>query len=161
MKEPKLTIELVPETAWGSNLRLVLSVKDWDVLRRACYEKAGFVCEICGGKGSNHSVEAHEVWEYNDKTHVQKLLRLIALCPSCHEVKHFGRAEAIGNRPRALMNLMQVNNWSRAYAESYIAQVYELWNARSNFMWTLDTSVIGNLKLQKELPYDKTATVAT
>ena len=28
-----------------------LSKKDWDKLRKACYESAGHKCEICGGVG--------------------------------------------------------------------------------------------------------------
>ena len=36
----KLTIELVPRTAWFSNVRSMVSREDWDVLRKECYAQA-------------------------------------------------------------------------------------------------------------------------
>lgn len=42
----KLTIELVPSTAWYSNVRSNVTQAEWDVLRKECYKKAGYVCEI-------------------------------------------------------------------------------------------------------------------
>ena len=55
--EPKLTIELVPKGQWGTNLRSRLPKAEWDRLRKAQYQAAGYVCEICGGEGPSHPVE--------------------------------------------------------------------------------------------------------
>ena len=74
-----LTVELVPRGQWGANLRSELPKKDWDRLRREQYKKAGYVCEICGGKGSRHPVECHEIWHYDEDTNTQRLDGLIAL----------------------------------------------------------------------------------
>jgi hypothetical protein len=52
--------------------------------------QAGHRCELCGGVGGSnrgHTIECHEVWDYDDRTWVQRLVRLTALCPACHEVK--------------------------------------------------------------------------
>lgn len=89
----KLTIELVPSTSWFSNLRSLLSSEEWDKIRRGCYKNANYKCEICSGVGPKHPVECHETWEYDEKQGIQKLIGLIALCPSCHEVKHVGLEE--------------------------------------------------------------------
>ena len=146
----RLTIELVPEPMWGFNLRSELTQCEWDLLRRDQYKRAGYVCEICGGKGDKHPVECHEVWRYDDLKNVQKLSRLIALCPSCHEVKHFGRARIMGNSKRAMAHLCTVNDMSMQTAENYILNQYALWRKRSQKKWTLDISYIHNkLKLLK------------
>lgn len=134
----KLTVELVPATSWGDNLRSRLSTQDWDKLRKEQYRKAGYVCEICGGKGPKHPVECHEVWSYDDERHVQKLERLIALCPNCHKVKHLGFAFATGKGPAAVRHLMTVNGWGRAEANRYVEAAFELHSKRSAFPWTLD-----------------------
>ncbi len=63
----QLTVELVPRTCWFSNLRSELSKEEWDRLRRPVFERAGNRCEVCGGKGTQHPVECHEVWEYDDE----------------------------------------------------------------------------------------------
>jgi 5-methylcytosine-specific restriction endonuclease McrA len=88
-----LTIELVPKTSWCKNLRNELTQEDWDVLRKEAYRRAGYECEICGGRGEKWPVECHERWEYDDAANVQSLSGLVALCPKCHRVKHIGRVE--------------------------------------------------------------------
>ena len=135
-----LTVELVPKGQWGTNLRSELPRKDWDRLRKDCYAKAGYICEICGGKGRKHPVECHEIWHYDDETKVQRLDGLIALCPSCHQVKHIGRTMAIGKGEQAVKHLMKVNGWSRQDVELYLEEVFETWSRRSHKKWTLNLS---------------------
>lgn len=87
-----LTVELVPKTCWFSNVRENVPRSTWDKLRKATYAAANYHCEVCGEQGSRHPVECHEIWRYHSKRFVQKLFGLVALCPACHEVKHFGLA---------------------------------------------------------------------
>lgn len=138
----RLTIELVPSTCWWSNVRTLVAPGVWERLRRATAHAAGHRCEICGGRGRRHPVECHEVWEYDDTRMVQRLERLIALCPSCHEVKHFGLAETRGRRGAALVHLARVNGWSAADAETYVEAAFEQWASRSRREWILDCTVL-------------------
>jgi hypothetical protein len=135
-----LTVELVPSTAWGKNLRSELAPKDWDKLRKQTYADAGHHCEVCGGQGRNHPVECHEIWQYDDRKRIQKLIRLIALCPDCHQVKHFGLAQIQGKEKQALAHLMKVNGWTEREAREHIRDAARLWNERSENEWTLDLS---------------------
>lgn len=135
-----LTLDLVPSTTWYDNLRSRLRPSEWDRLRKATYAAAGHRCEVCGGKGRHHPVECHERWEYDDDAHVQRLVGLIALCPACHEVKHFGRSQAVGRGAAAFAHLMRVNHWTETQAVDHIAESFALWERRSNIEWTLDTS---------------------
>ena len=50
--EPKLTVELVPKTAWGGNLRQRLPKREWDRLRHLAYDQAGHRCEVCPGNST-------------------------------------------------------------------------------------------------------------
>jgi len=81
----KLTIELVPSTAWYSNVRSNVSKEVWDIIRKKSYAKANYKCEVCGDVGTNqgvgHKVECHEIWHYDDDSHTQTLTGLISLCP--------------------------------------------------------------------------------
>lgn len=63
----------------------------WDRARRSCYQRAGYVCEICDNVGPNHPVECHEHWEW-EPTGIQRLTKLIALCPMCHHAVHIGHS---------------------------------------------------------------------
>lgn len=141
----KLTIELVPESCWYSNVRSEVSKEEWDYLRKDCYKKANYCCEICGGKGDKWPVECHEIWNYDDKKKIQKLERLIALCPNCHKVKHIGLTTMNGELDLAIRHLMIVNKISEKEANSIIKKSFSIWKKRNQFDWSLDISYLDKL----------------
>ena len=147
--EPRLTIELVPATCL-KNLRNVLPRKQWDTLRRRTYREAGGRCEICGGQGSRHPVECHEVWEYDDRHHVQRLLRLVALCPACHAVKHMGFSGTIGRLDEALAHLVAVNSWPAERAVAYTKAAFAQRLERSQHDWVLDLDALRDYGLDPD-----------
>jgi hypothetical protein len=138
----KLTIELVPSSSWFNNVRSAVSAKEWDKIRKQVYSEAWHICQICGGVGPNHPVEAHEIWEYDDKKSIQKLTGMIALCQHCHMVKHMGFATVSGKRAVAVNQFIDVNNLKRDKAEELIKEAFELWNKRSKKKWTVDLSYL-------------------
>jgi len=140
----KLTIELVPSTAWYSNVRSNVSQAEWDVLRKECYKKAGYKCEVCSGKGPKHPVECHEIWEYDDEAFTQTLGGLIALCPDCHEVKHIGLAGIKGRQSQAIAHLAKVNGITLEEANIYVEASFETWSKRSQKDWKLDITILEN-----------------
>jgi hypothetical protein len=139
---PRLTIELVPRTCWFSNVRDQVSRADWDRIRRQVYERAGKCCEVCTGRGRRHPVECHEVWEYDETAQVQRLVRMIALCPACHEVKHIGLAGLKGRGEQASAHLAKVNGWTPQATARYIDQAFAIWEERSGRTWSLDVSAL-------------------
>ena len=136
----RLTVELVPSTVWGSNVRSRVRPSVWDRLRRAAYASAGHRCECCQATGR---LEAHEVWAYDDASHVQRLVRLLALCPRCHQVKHYGRTMNTRRGADALAQLCQVNGWTKAQALAHVGEAFAVWRRRSAAPWTVDLSVLG------------------
>jgi len=134
----RLAIELIPSTCWYSNVRSNVRPSTWDRLQRSTFQAAGYVCEICGGVGAKHPVEAHEIWQYDDHRLIQRLERLIALCPRCHEVKHIGLAIETGNAQRTLAWLCSVNAISPPEGLAYIKRAFQIHQIRSRFPWQLD-----------------------
>jgi hypothetical protein len=143
----KLLVELVPQSTWGWNLRSELRPSEWDRLRKATYARAGNRCEVCGGRGRKHPVECHERWEYDDVNHVQKLVGLEALCPYCHEVRHIGRAMAVGTADRAMIHLDRVNEWTPEQTTAHVTEAFRVWRERSLHQWTLDLSWLNDAKI--------------
>lgn len=145
MEDIRLSIELVPSTSWYDNVRNALTKEEWDIVRKKAYRQDNYKCHICGSTGilqrsATWPVEAHEVWEYNDKTHVQKLVKIVSLCPICHHVKHMGLASINGQMEEVIKQLCNVNKWSREVSKSYIAFSFDLWKERSEHNWTVDIS---------------------
>ncbi len=141
----KLSIELVPKSCWYTNVRTNVDKEEWDRLRKACYAKADYKCKICGGKGKKWPVECHEIWEYDDIVKTQTLKGLIALCPLCHQVKHYGYSEHKGKEKKTKKHLMKVNEWTLPQANAYIENVFMLYASRSKVNWILDTSILNTL----------------
>lgn len=145
MTPPRLVAELVPSSTWGWNLRSELTGKGWDAIRKATYDLAKNVCEVCGGVGSKHPVECHERWLYDDRKKVQRLIGLEALCPSCHEVRHIGRAMTVGRGGDAFIHMARINGWTLEEVKAHVDAAMKVWQNRSRFPWNLDLSWLGDL----------------
>lgn len=111
--ERKLKIELVPDSCWCSNLRTILSKKQWDFIKKDAKERANGKCSICGKPST--SLDAHEDWEYNEETNKQILKDVKAICKDCHSVIHIGFTSLKGNLERAEKHYQKVNGCT--YAE--------------------------------------------
>ncbi|SRR5258706_5950481 len=146
----KLTIELVPRTSWMNNVRAVLSAKQWNALRGMVADRAYNICQICGGVGPAHPVECHEIWEYNERTATQYLAGMIALCPDCHMVKHFGFARVQGKEEQALKHLMKINGLKKKEAQAVVAEAFKVWRNRSKIDWQLDLSALKRYGIDPE-----------
>jgi len=138
----KLTIELIPQTSFFKNLRQILSAKEWRELKTTIYKKANYKCEICNGIGTKHPVECHEIWNYNEKEARQTLIGLIALCPKCHMVKHYGFHQMQGRGKIAKLHMASINNWTTNQVDEHIQSAFKLWEQRNKINWKLDTSYI-------------------
>lgn len=145
----RLTVDLIPSTSWWENVRSKMPKAEWDRLRKHSYRMANYRCEVCEGSGLEQGyrwpVECHEVWSYDEATRVQKLVRLISLCPKCHQVKHFGLAQIKGQGAAALRHLMEVNSWTKAEAEAHVRQAFAVWQQRSKIQWRLNLDAIKEL----------------
>ena|ERR1035437_82784 len=142
----KLTIDLIPKTSFYNNVRSILSRNAWDKTRVGILFNTHNICEICGGKSLNRKLDCHEVWSFNDITHVQKLEKIIALCEKCHEVKHIGLAQVKGNFDRAKKHFMKINNITDILADRLINEVFNIWAARSQHDWQIDISILEEYK---------------
>lgn len=81
-----LAIETIPQDTWGQSLAHLLPKPVWDSLRREVYQYYKHTCAVCSATGEMH---CHEVWEFDDTRHTQKLVGLIALCKMCHDTVHY------------------------------------------------------------------------
>jgi hypothetical protein len=136
----KLLIELVPSTSWYDNLRKVLPQEEWDKIRKKSYKDAGYKCTICSVQGK---LNCHEVWNYNDETHVQKLEGFIAICDLCHHVKHIGLAGILSSKgeldyEKVIEHFMKVNECDRRNFDEHKKRAFEKWHERSKHKWHMD-----------------------
>lgn len=152
----RLEIELIPESSWYDNARSQLPRAEWDRLRKMCYRRADYRCEICGERGVDqgfgHALECHEVWEFDEQDCVQRLIRLIALCPMCHKCKHPGKAHIDGFYEKVLKHLQKVNKIRENEALGMIEEAFTVWRNRSRKKWRVDVSALTPKSIQLPEP---------
>jgi hypothetical protein len=141
----RLSIELVPSSSWYNNVRSAVPSKQWDIIRKKVYKKADHKCEICGGVGSKWPVECHEVWNYDDESSTQTLVRMIALCPNCHKAKHLGRTLLTRDSERIIEHIMKVNDFSEDELMKFVEEAFALFEERSLKDWIVDISALEEL----------------
>ena len=143
----KLTIELVPSTAWNQSLYNLLPRKEWTDLKNKVFTKEGHQCYICGS--SEGILSLHEFWSYDEPTYVQKLVEFHHLCNLCHKIKHIGfwchtvdgqaKLEQEGYSPDDLVtHFCKVNNCSKEDFERYEDESFKVWKKRSQHGWSQD-----------------------
>lgn len=139
--QPRLTVELVPRTSWGKNVRKIVSQDTWKALRISKLRESRS-CAICASERFEDELHLHEVWDYDDSTKTQTLTSLILLCRFCHDAKHLGRAIKVGDGEEAMAHFCQVNGWPSDKAKSYFLSQLNTWRERSEHEWELDVSYL-------------------
>jgi hypothetical protein len=144
MSNPKLSFELVPRSSWCDNVRSKFNHTEWDRLRKKVYADYQNQCGICHATGR---LAAHEIWDYNEQSHIQKLVGMIALCDLCHHVKHIGFAEVLAsqgklNLKRVINHYCKVNECSVRDFDTHLEEAFRIWDKRSQHKWHVDISFL-------------------
>jgi hypothetical protein len=140
--------DLLPPSTHGSNIRGIVDKNVWDALRIPVCSAAGNRCEICGSQtvrnGRPSRPDCHEKWVFGfrDRQPVQRLSRLIALCPGCHQAQHSGLARVQGREHEVIDRLRRLNNWTEAQADQDLNRSSDRCMALDRFAWELDLSVL-------------------
>ncbi len=145
----KLNFELVPDSCWYSNLRTLLKPSAWDVIRKSVYAASGGRCSICGALLKRK--EAHEQWEYDEENKIQRLKRVIAVCPLCHMTIHIGLTQLRGKEDIVSAHFMKVNGCSYAEYRKALGKANEDHLRRNKISeWQLDLKWLETLLDKKD-----------
>jgi hypothetical protein len=115
-----ICFEFVPKMQGSRNVRSYAhytygNYKKWKSIRDNEEAKADCKCIVCGydSKSVNEKTsktDCHEVWHYDIKTKVQRLVRLESLCTVCHKIKHLDQHEKDEEKFNVLIELYSVLN---------------------------------------------------
>ncbi len=153
-------IEFVPQTSWHRSIACLSSGRIWfghkriligtplkkifrrlwGRIRKRELMRSDFSCEICG---SGSSLHVHEVWNYDPRRKLQKLMGYRVLCDRCHRVHHSSQLIGRGEFDDVVSYIVMKNqeagiNIGRVTTESRLLKAYEIWVDRSNYFWTVD-----------------------
>lgn len=91
IKERKIYLQLIPRTAWNSNLRTLLGNGYWNLISAKVRKDANYTCAYCGEyHPEKYGTEAHEEWEWDLNNGIQKLKAIKCVCKKCHMTVHPG-----------------------------------------------------------------------
>jgi hypothetical protein len=85
----------------------------------------------------------HEIWNYDDLKHIQKLDGFILLCQMCHHVKHIGLARILANEGKldyseVMKHFCSVNGCSEKEFHEHVKNAFMIWEKRSQSQWKQD-----------------------
>lgn len=134
-------MELVPSTVWESSLYRLMPREMWNRIRDDFIRENGRKCQICGE--TTGTMNLHEIWDYDDSKHIQKLEGFILLCKMCHHVKHIGLAGILAEEGKldyneVIKHFCKVNNRSEKEFEKHREEAFEIWEKCSKFEWKQD-----------------------
>lgn len=136
--------QLVPSSAWNSNLRAILSASEWKALRERVFAKHGKQCGYC--RARPRSLDCHEIWSYSieagSSSGKQSLVKIQPLCRSCHMVCHIGFWSMQGKYDQVLAHMMRVRKLSKTAAALEVEQAFSTFDALSKFEWILDIGAV-------------------
>lgn len=140
-KDLRLTIELVPRPCWYSNMRTTIPRAAWDKLRKQVYARYNYRCGVC--QVEHVTLHCHEIWQYDDTLHIQKLNGFIALCEMCHHCKHMGKAGILASEGKLDLNkviehFMRANQCSREEYDEHSHEAWSMWADRNKYTWMTD-----------------------
>jgi hypothetical protein len=149
LAEYKLTIELVPSTAWRKSIYQQLKKEGksskWNKIKADIFAKEGKKCWICGYE-VDKGLAAHEFWFYDDVNNIQKLEGIHHLCLKCHMVKHLGFAslpdgqKVLADAGLTIEDIKEhfckINQCSRDEFDKYAREQGRLHRERSKHKWT-------------------------
>lgn len=136
-----MSIELVPSNIWESSVHKLMSREVWDSIRNDFIKENGRKCQVYGE--TSGTMNLHEIWNYDDKKHVQKPEGFILLCRMCHHVKHIGLAGILANQgkldyDKVIEHFCKVNDCTKKEFEKHKAKAFEIWRERSEYEWNQD-----------------------
>jgi len=113
----------------------------WDNIRNDIIKEKGRKCQVCGE--TEGTMNLHEIWEYDDARHVQKLKGFILLCRMCHHVRHIGLAGILVSKGEldyneVIRHFCKVNHCSEKVFKKHVDRAFEIWRKRSRHEWKQD-----------------------
>ena len=135
-----LAVELVPTTLWGKSAARLMKRADWDERRQRVFATQKHRCGICRQKSE---LKCHELWEYDQSRHIQRVLGFIGVCDLCHFAIHFGCAQRVAteeylNLAKVISHACSVNRCTRKEWAAHVADAFSIWRERSLHQWTID-----------------------
>jgi hypothetical protein len=135
----QLTMELVPKRSWYRSLAQLAPRPKWRAFRQQLFERHGGKCVICGAEAGI----AHEVWEYDDASHLQHLRDIIPICKLCDRVKHFGLTGILAGQYKVLQSeviyhFLKVNGCDLATFHRHEKEAFTIWQERRKHEWAID-----------------------
>jgi len=136
-------MDLVPQTSWGKSLYDLLPKTLWSKIREKEINKAGEKCSICAASASK--LFCHEIWDYDDNNHVQRLIGFRIVCAMCNSVMHFGRIQKLVGQgkvntetvEKVIDHFMHVNKCSKDDFIQHKKFSFSKWRERSKHAWNI------------------------
>lgn len=138
-------VDLVPKPSWGKKVSTILGEREWRNIRKRELDRARNRCEICGHEGEQRELICHEVWEYDDTKHAQRLRGYKVVCRGCNLIYHLGYAASNELANEAIEHFSKLTGLrfqeARKLLNSKYRELVQIYKERSKHDWKIDVNL--------------------
>ena len=138
-------VDLVPKPSWGKKVSTILGGRKWRNIRKRELDRVRNRCEICGQEGEPRELICHELWEYDDANHVQRLRGYNVVCRGCNLIYHLGYAASNELANEAIEHFSKLTGLgfreARELLNSKYRELIQIHKERSKHDWKIDVSL--------------------
>jgi len=113
--------------------------EEWERIRKMVYRNSGYHCEACGGQGSEWPVACQPVWTHDEQALIQRLVKFVALCPTCLDIWQWRINSSSASRYN---QLCQTNGWTKEQAVAYVNDRLQARAAMKEKNWAVHLVVL-------------------
>lgn len=140
----ELRMEFFPKSCWCKKVRYAIDRDEVPRVEDLVFGRVNRTCETCGLQDLDKPFHLHGRWDYDEPTHTQKLVRLMALCDDCFNVTHFGATSYAGRRDYATAHWMKVTGRTFSECTGVVDAAYDRMRELNEHEWHLDLSLLAD-----------------
>ncbi len=144
VNEPLAILDPISNQSWFTSTPLHCSKRYWEQIEILFKEFHKCQCAICDAQKSDDEIDVQELWHFDDKRKIQKLICYYPICINCQDYSYMPSDPGGEERQSFVDFFKTVNKWSADQANDHINQALALQKMRDQSDWIVDVAYMVN-----------------
>lgn len=144
VSEPIALLVPLSNQTWFSKTSEHCSKRYWDQVGVLLKNLHQCQCAICFNVKPESEIDIQELWSFDDKRKIQKLVAYYPICIECLDKTTLSDADALADEEKQSIAqyLARINKWSLAQANEHIVDAIVLKKKRNQSEWLVDVDYL-------------------
>lgn len=149
INEPLAILDPISNQSWFTTTSLHCSKRYWEqigILLKGFHQSQ---CAVCDVQKTEDEIDIQELWHFDDKLKIQKLVCYYPICISCQDHSYMPNESDKEELESFVEFFKKVNKWSTEQAIEHINQALALQKMRDQSDWIVDVEyLVSELNIQ-------------